>query len=103
MILGDRGEVCIRALDSHVGSVSVLGADDDSRAHASLGVAVDAWRSARASVVHSMASTGSVRIDQFARADPFLLQQCHGSVASFSAAVGSSCLAPHILCNTVRH
>ena len=59
VIFGDRGEVCVRARDSHVCSVSVLGADDDSRARASLDVAVDAWRSARASVIHSMASTGS--------------------------------------------
>ena len=40
---------------------------------------------------------------QLARAGSFLLQECHGNVASLTAAVGSSCLAPHIHDDTVRH
>ena len=81
----DRGKVCVRAQNSHVGSVSVSGVDDDSRARASLGVAVDAWRMTRASVVHSMGSTASASLDQLASAGSFLLQQYHGRVASFTA------------------
>ena len=73
------------------------------RARDSLGVAIDAWRSARASVDHSIAPTGSSSLDQLASAGPFLLQQCYDSVAFFTAAVGFSCLAPHIHCDTVRH
>ena len=54
-------------------------------------------------MVQSMSSSGSASLDQFASVGSSLLQQCHGSAASFTAAVGSSCLAPHIHCDTVRH
>ena len=100
---GDRGEICVRARDFHVSSVDVLGADDGWRARASLGVAVDAWRSARASVVQSMSSRGSASLDQLSSTGSSLLQQCHSSVASFTAAVGSPCLASHVHCDTARH
>ena len=100
---GTWGDFCVRARDLHVGFSGVLGADDDLRASASLGVDVDAWRSTRANVVQSMSSRDSAGVDQFASAGSSLLQQRHSSVASFNAAAGSSCLAPHIHCNTVRH
>ena len=58
VIFGDRG-----ARDLHVDSVGVLGADDDFRTRASLGVAVDAWRSARVSVTQSIPSRGSASLD----------------------------------------
>ena len=100
---GERGYLCVRARSSHSGYVGVLGADDDFPSRISLGVAVDTWRSARASVVQSMSSSGSASLDQLASAGSSLLHQCHGSVAAFTAAIGSSCLAPHIHCDTVRH
>ena len=100
---GDTVEFCVRARDFHAASVDVLGADDGLCARDSLGVAVDAWRSARASVAQSMSSRASASLDQLASARSSLLQPCHGSVPSFTAAVGSSCLAPHNHCDTVHH
>ena len=78
-----------------------MGADDGWRARVSLGVAVDARSSLRAGVVQSMSSGGSVSLDQLPSVGSSLLQPCHGSVASFSAVVGSSYLAPHIHCDSV--
>ena len=99
---GDRGDFCVRARNFHAGSVGELRAGDDLLSRSLLGVAVDTWRSERARV-KSMASSGSASLDWLASAGSSLLQQCHGSVASVTAAVGSSCLAPHIHCDIVRH
>lgn len=93
MAFGDRGDLCVRARNS--------GEGDYLLSRVSLGFTVDTWRSARASFVQSMASSGSASLDQFGSAGSSLLHHCHRNVANLTLAVGSSCLLPHVHCDTV--